>query len=108
MENKGYTIRCGGHTYITLEWNEKFIFCLDNDMMYAEQMIFEIEKRTQMNFQDIPIKGLKEDFEGLRFFNGGISADCGGSFRCHFFKHNRKQAPAHLVNTCYPFLSSVL
>lgn len=32
MEEKGYTIRCGGHNYITLEWNGKFIFCLDNDM----------------------------------------------------------------------------
>lgn len=30
------------------------------------------------------------------------------SLGCHFFKHIRKQAPAHLVNTCYPFLSSVL
>lgn len=25
-----WTIRCSGHNYITLEWNEKFVFCLDN------------------------------------------------------------------------------
>ena len=75
MENKGYVIKCGSHNYITLEWNGKFIFCLDNDIMYAEQMISEIEKRTQMNFQNIPISGLKEDFRGLRFFNGGWKRD---------------------------------
>ena len=39
-----WTIRCSGHNYITLEWNEKFVFCLDNDMMYAEEMIYKIEK----------------------------------------------------------------
>lgn len=66
-----YTIRCGGHNYITLEWNDTFIFCLDNDMMYAEEIIAKIEQRTQMNFSDIEIKGSKEDFQGLRFFNGG-------------------------------------
>lgn len=66
-----YTIKCGGHNYITLEWNDKFVFCLDNDMMYAEEMIAKIEQRTQMNFSDIKIKGNKEDFQGLRFFNGG-------------------------------------
>ena len=71
MENDGFTIKCGGHTYITLEWNEKFIFCLDNDMMRAEEIIYKIEKRTGMNFQDIPIIGCKDDFSGLRFFNGG-------------------------------------
>ena len=66
-----YTIRCSGHNYITLEWKEQFLFCLDNDMMYAEEMIAKIEQRTQMNFSDITIKGSKEDFQGLRFFNGG-------------------------------------
>lgn len=68
---KGYTIKCSGHNYITLEYDEKFIFCLDNDFLYAEEMIYRIEKRTQMNFQDIPIKGRKDDFSGLRFFRGG-------------------------------------
>ena len=63
----GFTIRCGGHNYITLEWTGKFIFCLDNDLLYAEEMIHKIEKRTKMNFQDIPIKGSKDDFQGLIF-----------------------------------------
>lgn len=71
MAEKGYTIRCGGHTYITLEYDEQFIFCLDNDLIYAEEMIYRIEKRAGMNFKDIPIKGYKDDFNGLRFFNGG-------------------------------------
>lgn len=77
---EGYTIRCGCHTYITLEWNDKFIFCLDNDLIYAEEMIYEIEKRTKMNFQDIQIKGRKEDFSGLRFFNGGWERDFWNDF----------------------------
>ena len=75
MKNNEYTIRCTGHTYITLEWNGKFVFCLDNDFLYAEEMIYKIEKRTQMNFQDIPIIGSKDDFSGLRFFNGGWKRD---------------------------------
>lgn len=75
MDMSEYTIRCGGHNYITLEWNDKFIFCLDNDMMYAEEMIAKIEQRTQMNFSDITIKGNKDDFQGLRFFNGGWKRD---------------------------------
>ena len=78
MDN--YTIRCGSHNYITLEWNDKFIFCLDNDMMYAEEMINQIEKRTRMNFQDIAIKGNKDDFQGLRFFNGGWIRDFWNEF----------------------------
>ena len=76
----GFTIRCGGHNYITLEWNGKFIFCLDNDLLYAEEMIHKIEKRTKMNFQDIPIKGSKDDFQGLIFFNGGWKRDFWGDF----------------------------
>ena len=80
MENKGYVIKCSCHNYITLEWNMKFIICLDNDIMYAEQMIFEIEKRTQMNCRDIPISGQKEDFRGLGFFNGGWKRDFWNEF----------------------------
>lgn len=76
----GYTIRCDGHIYITLEYDGMFVFCLDNDMMYAEEMIHRIEKRTNMNFQDIPIKGHKDDFQGLRFFNGGWKRDFWGEF----------------------------
>lgn len=75
MKKDKYTIRCGCHKYITLEWNEKFIFCLDNDLIRAEEMIYKIEKRTGMNFQDIPIKGCKDDFQGLSFFNGGWKRD---------------------------------
>lgn len=77
---EGYTIRCGHCTYLTLEHEGKLIFCLDNDLIYAEEMIHEIEKRTKMNFLDIPIKGRKEDFRGLRFFNGGWRRDFWGDF----------------------------
>lgn len=80
MEEKGFTIRCGTHTYITLEYDGKFIFCLDNDFMYAEEMIYKIEKRTQMNFKEIPIKGREDDFQGLRFFNGGWKRDFWNEF----------------------------
>ena len=77
---EGYTIRCGGHNYVTLEWNGKFIFCLDNDMHYAEEIIYNTEKRTGISFQDIPIKGRKDDFQGLRFFNGGLKRDFCNNF----------------------------
>lgn len=71
MKIDGYSIRCNCHIYITLNWNGQFLFCLDNDSFYAEEMIYQIEKRTGMKFQDIPIEGSKDDFRGLRFFNGG-------------------------------------
>jgi hypothetical protein len=80
MDKKGFTIRCSCHIYITLEYDGKFIFCLDNDCEYAEEMILKIEKRTRMNFQDIPIVGRKDDFQGLRFFNGGWKRDFWGEF----------------------------
>ena len=67
-----WSMRCGSHTYITLYWNDKFIFCLDNDMHYMENIIETIEKRTQMKFEEIPIIGSKEDFNGLRFLAGGF------------------------------------
>lgn len=72
---EGYTIRCSGHNYITLEYNDKFIICFDNDMEYAEEIIYRIQKRTGMKFQDIQIKGSRDDFSGLRFFNGGWKRD---------------------------------
>lgn len=77
MEKKicEYTIECGGYNYVTLKWNEQFIICYDNHLMYAEEIIHEIEKRTRRNFREIPIKGFKEDFQGLRFFNGGWKRD---------------------------------
>lgn len=67
-----YTIRCTCHTYVTLEWNDKFIFCLDNDMHYMEEIIERIEKRTGMKFREIPVKGNDRDFDGLRFLLGGF------------------------------------
>ena len=67
-----YTIRCNCHTYVTLEWNGNFIFCLDNDMMYMETIIEKVEKRTGMKFSEIHVKGNDQDFDGLRFLNGGF------------------------------------
>lgn len=67
---EGYSIRCSSHTYITLEYNDKFVFCLDNDMNYMEDIIEKIEKRTGMNINDIPRKSSIESFDGLRFLNG--------------------------------------
>ncbi len=75
MKKTGYTIRCSYKNYITLEWEGKFVFCLNNDLYYAEEIIYKIEERTGMDFQDIPIKGSREDFQGLVFFNGGWKRD---------------------------------
>lgn len=75
MKSEKFTIRCGSHTYITIEYEGKFVYCLDNDIMYAEEMIYRIEKRTGINFRDIPIIGSEDDFAGLRFFNGGWKRD---------------------------------
>lgn len=79
----GYTIRCGGHCYITLEYDDKFVFCLDNDTRYAEEMIYLIEKRAGMSFKDIPIIGSPTDFSGLRFHNGGWKRDFWNDFPSH-------------------------
>lgn len=78
--NKGYTIQCDSHTYVTLKWNDDFVFCLDNDSIYAEEIIRKIEKRTLMKFREIPVVGSKERFSGLRFFNGGWKRDFWGEF----------------------------
>lgn len=82
MEKKicEYTIECNNHNFVTLKWNERFIFCFDNYLMYAEEIIYEIEKRARINFREIPIKGVKEDFQGLRFFNGGWKRDFWSAF----------------------------
>ncbi len=71
MQN-GYTIRCYCHTYVTLDWNGKFVYCGDNDMTYMEDIVEKIEKRTQMRFRDIPVKGSIQDFDGLRYLHGGF------------------------------------
>jgi len=72
---EGYSIKCKGHTYVSLFWEDKFIHCFDNDMEYMEDIIKAIEKRTRMTFKDIPIQGTKEDFNGLRFRVGGFKKD---------------------------------
>lgn len=69
---EGYSIKCTGHTYITLEWNDQFIKCYDNDMTYMEDIIEAIEKRTRMKFTDIPRKSDIQSFDGLRFLHGGF------------------------------------
>lgn len=68
---EGYSMKCGGHTYVSLFWNDKFIHCYDNDMTYMEDIISAIEKRTKQSFYSIPIIGNKDDFNGLRFRVGG-------------------------------------
>ena len=69
---KGWSIRCSSHTYVTLMYDGKFVICLDNDTQYMELIINYVEKRTQLKFTDIPILGSIEDFDGLRFLNGGF------------------------------------
>ncbi len=66
-----YTVECTGHQYITLEHDGRFVFCLDNGVLHAEDMILRIEARTGLKFKDIPVKGSKTAFEGLVFFHGG-------------------------------------
>ena len=75
MNGDGYKIKCGSHTYVTLTYEDKFLSCLDNDIMFAEDIIINIEKRTKMKFKDIEICGDKEDFRGLVFYNGGWKRD---------------------------------
>lgn len=65
-----WSLRCGGHTYITLYYKGKFVHCYDNDMTYMGSIIEQIEKRTKMKFEEIPIHGKHEDFDGLRFAGG--------------------------------------
>lgn len=67
-----YSIKCSGHTYITLFWGDKFIHCYDNDCEYMEDIINAIEKRTRKMFKELKILGSKEDFNGLRFRVGGF------------------------------------
>ena len=67
-----YTIRCYVHTYVVLEWNDKFVYAYDNDMTYMEDIIADIEKRTNQKFSEIRRKGSIEDFDGLRFLLGGF------------------------------------
>lgn len=76
MQKKtGYTVHCGGHNYLTLECDGAFVFCLDNCLMYAEDMIRKVEGETGMDFRDIRILGRRDDFQGLRFRHGGWKRD---------------------------------
>lgn len=84
MENKtiqGYSMRCSGHNYVSLFYDGKLVHCYDNNLRsdnpryneyYAEDIISKIEKRTRMKITDIPIIGCVDDFDGLRFMNGGF------------------------------------
>lgn len=78
---KGWSMRCGSHNYISLYYDGNFVRCYDNDLYrenphedeyYTEHIIAAIEKRTGMKIKDIPIIGRIEDFDGLRFLNGGF------------------------------------
>ena len=79
MKIDGYSIRCNCHIYITLNWNGQFLFCLDNDSFYAEEMIYQIEKRTGMKFQDIPIEGSRTISGACAFSTVDGSATSGTS-----------------------------
>ncbi len=78
---EGWSMKCGSHNYITLFFNGRFVHCFDNnlhvensqkDEYYTEHIITTIEKRTKMKITDIPIIGRIEDFDGMRFLNGGF------------------------------------
>lgn len=79
---KGWSMKCSCHTYITLYYDGKFMYCFDNDLhsvnllkdeYYVEHIIEAIEKRTQLKVTDIPIIGRIEDFDGMRFLHKGAT-----------------------------------
>ncbi len=53
---------------------------MENDIMYEAEMIYKTQKRTSVDLRNIKIKGQKEDFTGLRFFNDGWKRDFCGNF----------------------------
>ncbi len=70
MDNR-YSLKCDGHNYVTLSWDGRFIFCLDNDMLRMEDIIAAVEKRTKMRFQDIQRENSDDQaWDGLRFNSG--------------------------------------
>ena len=70
MDNR-YSLRCDGHNYVTLSWDGRFIFCLDNDLLRMEEIISAVEKRTKTKFQDIQRKNSDDQaWDGLRFNSG--------------------------------------
>jgi hypothetical protein len=66
MEN--YRLVIKDNTYVSLYWGDQFIYCYDNDTTYGEEIMYRIEKRTRMNFYDIPVE-MKHDFTGFRFLS---------------------------------------
>lgn len=75
LPSEEFWMECKYRMYITLFWNNQFVFCLDNADMDMEEIIEKIEKRTRMKFADIPIHGDKDDFQGLRFKTSGWPGD---------------------------------
>ena len=70
MDNR-YSLKCDGHNYVTLSWDGRFIFCLDNDLLRMEEIISAVEKRTRMRFQDIRRENSGDQaWDGLRFNSG--------------------------------------
>ena len=56
------------NTYVSLYYGDKFIYCYDNDCTYGEDIMNGVEKRTGMNFYDIPVE-MPRDFTGFRFLS---------------------------------------
>lgn len=52
-----WNLVCSGHTYITLNCGEKFVYCFDNDILRFSFIKTMIEKRTRMKWDDIPKSG---------------------------------------------------
>ena len=63
---KGYKLVIRSNIYVSLYYGEQFLHCYDNDSEYGEEIMAEIEKRTRMNFYDIPVE-MPRDFTGFRF-----------------------------------------
>lgn len=63
---EGYKLVIRDNTYVSLYFEDKFICCHDNDTTYGEDIVYDIEKRTKMDFYDIPVK-MPRDFDGFRF-----------------------------------------
>ena len=61
-----YKLTIRNNTYLSLYYREQFIHCYDNCTKYGEEIMAEIEKRTGMNFYDIPVE-MPRDFTGFRF-----------------------------------------
>ena len=69
---------------------DPLVFCLDNCLMYAEDMIRKVEDETGMDFRNIRILGRRDDFQGLRFRHGGWKRD----FWDWFSNREESDAPA--------------